>query len=83
MNHIVGLLTHIANILTNQLIMTTGKSSTDVAYTIETNRLMMGNAITEFANMSEVFIDICLVLTFSFVREDLQKRLATSFVSFL
>jgi hypothetical protein len=51
--------------------MTTGKGSTDVARTIKANRLVMGNAVTELANMSEVFVDICLILTFPFVWENL------------
>ena len=63
--------------------MVTGKGSTDVTNTIETNRLVVGNTVTELADMSEVFVDICLVLTLPFVWEDLQKRLTTSLVILL
>jgi len=50
--------------------MTTGKVCTDVTNTIEANRFVVGNAVTELANMGEIFIDISLILAFSFVRED-------------
>ena len=71
MNHIIRMLAHITYVLTNQLIMASSKGCIDVAYTIEANRLVVGNAVTELADMSEVSVDICLILAFSFVREDL------------
>ena len=77
LNYIIWLLAHISNILTNQLIMITGKGCADVTNTIEANRFMMSNTIAELANMSEIFVNISLVLTFPFVWEDLKEIAGT------
>lgn len=45
LNYIIWLLAHISNILTNQLIMITGKGCADVTNTIEANRFMMSNTL--------------------------------------
>ena len=57
-NHIFRLLAHITDVLTNLLIMPTGKGCAYIAITIETNWFVVSNAVTEFADMGKVFINI-------------------------
>ena len=63
--------------------MPASKGCADVARAIEANWLMVGDAVTKLTDMSEVSIDIGLILALSFVGKDLQKSLTASFVSFL
>ena len=50
-NHIFRLLAHITDVLTNLLIMPTGKGCAYIAITIETNWFVVSNAVTEFADV--------------------------------